>query len=299
MIDIAFLGTGAMMPTADRWLSSALMRIGSQLILLDCGEGVQIPWRSTGWGFKRLDLICISHWHADHIAGLPGVLHALALADRQKPVTIIGPKGTRDIVSSLRQLAPVLPFDLVTVDLADGQHWQSGPVTIDVRLGDHQIPVLVYRFSLARRPAYLAEVAEQRSVPREHWSTLADGIDVDGWQAADFTGPPRRGLSIGFMTDTRPTVSARDLLEGVDLLIADGTYGDDADLVNAVQNKHMTFREAAAFAQTAGVERLILTHFSPKIADPGAWLGNATSEFPATELADPRTVISLNFPDSD
>ena len=99
MIDIAFLGTGAMMPTAQRWLSSALMRIDSQLILLDCGEGTQIPWRSLGWGFKRLSLICFSHWHADHIAGLPGILHALAVADRTEPLTIIGPKGTRNIVT--------------------------------------------------------------------------------------------------------------------------------------------------------------------------------------------------------
>ena len=110
MIDIAFLGTGAMMPTAKRWLSSALMRIDSQLILLDCGEGTQIPWRSLGWGFKRLSLICFSHWHADHIAGLPGILHALAVADRTEPLTIIGPKGTRDIVTDLRELAPVLPY---------------------------------------------------------------------------------------------------------------------------------------------------------------------------------------------
>lgn len=298
MIDIAFLGTGAMMPTAKRWLSSALMRIDSQLILLDCGEGTQIPWRSLGWGFKRLSLICFSHWHADHIAGLPGILHALAVADRTEPLTIIGPKGTRNIVTNLRELAPVLPYDVVCADLADGQHWQQGNVGIDVCAGNHQVPVLVYRFSIARRPAFQVDIAEERGVPREAWSRLADGVDVDGWQAGEFQGPPRRGLSVGFMTDTRPTQAALTLLQGVDLLISEGTYGDDADEANAIQNKHLTFREAATFASEAGVQRLVLTHFSPKMETPEQYLPNAQSAFPATELADPGQPSTLNFLDS-
>ena len=298
MIDIAFLGTGAMMPTAKRWLSSALMRIDSQLILLDCGEGTQIPWRSLGWGFKRLSLICFSHWHADHVAGLPGILHALAVADRTEPLTIIGPKGTRNIVSNLRELAPVLPYDVVCADLADGQHWQQGNVGIDVCAGNHQVPVLVYRFSIARRPAFQVDIAEERGVPREAWSRLADGVDVDGWQAGEFQGPPRRGLSVGFMTDTRPTQAALTLLQGVDLLISEGTYGDDADEANAIQNKHLTFREAATFASEAGVQRLVLTHFSPKMETPEQYLPNAQSAFPATELADPGQPSTLNFLDS-
>ena len=298
MIDIAFLGTGAMMPTAKRWLSSALMRIDSQLILLDCGEGTQIPWRSLGWGFKRLSLICFSHWHADHIAGLPGILHALAVADRTEPLTIIGPKGTRNIVSNLRELAPVLPYDVVCADLADGQHWQQGNVGIDVCAGNHQVPVLVYRFSIARRPAFQVDIAEERGVPREAWSRLADGVDVDGWQAGEFQGPPRRGLSVGFMTDTRPTQAALTLLQGVDLLISEGTYGDDSDEANAIQNKHLTFREAATFASEAGVQRLVLTHFSPKMETPEQYLPNAQSAFPATELADPGQPSTLNFLDS-
>ena len=121
MIEIAFLGNGGMMPTATRWLSSTLLRIERQLILLDCGEGAQIPWRSTGWGFKRLSQICISHGHADHVAGLPGLLHAVALAGRTEPVTIIGPRGTRNIVAGIKELAPVMPYDLVVADLANGQ----------------------------------------------------------------------------------------------------------------------------------------------------------------------------------
>ena len=298
MIDIAFLGTGAMMPTAKRWLSSALMRIDSQLILLDCGEGTQIPWRSLGWGFKRLSLICFSHWHADHIAGLPGYCTRWPWPDRTEPLTIIGPKGTRNIVSNLRELAPVLPYDVVCADLADGQHWQQGNVGIDVCAGNHQVPVLVYRFSIARRPAFQVDIAEERGVPREAWSRLADGVDVDGWQAGDFQGPPRRGLSVGFMTDTRPTQAALTLLQGVDLLISEGTYGDDADEANAIQNKHLTFREAATFASEAGVSATCPDPFQSQDGDAGALSANAQSAFPATELADPGQPSTLNFLDS-
>ena len=142
---------------------------------------------------------------------------------------------------------------------------------IDVCAGNHQVPVLVYRFSIARRPAFQVDIAEERGVPREAWSRLADGVDVDGWQAGEFQGPPRRGLSVGFMTDTRPTQAALTLLQGVDRLISEGTYGDDADEANAIQNKHLTFREAATFASEAGVQRLVLTVlWSPKMETAGA-----------------------------
>src|SRR4051794_8641878 len=103
MIDIAFLGTGAMMPTSSRWLSSMLIRMGDEMMLFDAGEGVQIPWRDQGWGIKRLSFLALSHHHADHIAGIPGVLLALANAGREEPVTIVGPRGTRALATGLRE----------------------------------------------------------------------------------------------------------------------------------------------------------------------------------------------------
>lgn len=301
MIDLTFLGTGAMMPTSRRWLSSFLMRVDGRLILFDVGEGSQIPWQQSGWGFKRLDTICLSHWHADHVAGLPGVLHALAHAGREEPVTIIGPKGTRAMAHALRELAPELPYPLAVADLVDGQSWQIGPLTASVRLGAHRVPVLAYRFDLPRAPAFLADRAEGLEIPRDRWAELARGgeISVNGstYRGADFTGPPRRGLSVGVMTDTRPFPAAADHLAEVDLLIADGTYGDPADGEKAVAHMHMTFADAAGVARDAGARRLILTHFSPKMEDPSIWLEGARSIFPATELAVPRETITLNYED--
>lgn len=301
MIDIAFLGNGSMMPLPNRWLSSILLRVDGELTLLDCGEGTQIPWRVLGWGFKRVSTICLSHNHADHVAGLPGVLHAIAIADRTQPVTILGPMGTRHVVNGLRAIAPDLPFEVRVADLAGGDEWETRRMRMSVVDGDHRIRSLIVRFDVPRKPEFMADLAEWAGVPRHLWSVLSDGLDVE-WEsgstlAADFLGPPRPGLSVGFMTDTRPTSSAIELLQGVDLLIAEGTYGDEADLENAIRNMHMTFREAAEVARAAGVRELILTHFSQKLAEPAQWLDNARSVFPNASIAETGKTLSLNFRD--
>jgi ribonuclease Z len=301
MIDIAFLGNGSMMPLPNRWLSSILLRVDGELTLLDCGEGTQIPWRVLGWGFKRVSTICLSHNHADHVAGLPGVLHAIAISDRTQPVTIVGPKGTRRVVNGLRTIAPDLPFDVRMADLANGDEWQAGKMRMSVVDGDHRIRSLIVRFDVDRKPEFRVQLAESEGVPRHLWSALSDGLDAE-WdnqtvRAAEFLGPPRRGLSVGFMTDTRPTPAALELLRGVDLLIAEGTYGDEIDLENAIRNKHMTFREAAEVARDAGARELILTHFSQKMAEPAQWLINARLVFPNTSIAETGMILTLNFRD--
>src|SRR5947209_5652215 len=101
MIDLLLLGTGGMMPLPQRWLSSLLVRCEGELILFDCGEGTQVPMQSFGWGFRRLSAICLSHWHADHVAGLPGILHTIANSNRTEPLTIYGPAETLRVVRGL------------------------------------------------------------------------------------------------------------------------------------------------------------------------------------------------------
>ena len=289
------------MPSPGRWLSSLLIRVADELMLFDAGEGVQIPWRAQGWGMKRVSMICMSHWHADHVAGLPGVLHSLANAGREEPVTILGPKGTRAIVTGMREIVPVLPYEVISADLSNGDHWQWNELAISVAFGLHRVPVLVYRFDLPRKPAFQVDLAREREVPLEFWSDLAAGIDVrDGKRdliADDYLGSERRGISFGVATDTRPTESIERHLHGVDLLVAEGTYGEDADHDNAVQNMHMTFREAAIFASRTGARQLLLTHFSPKMTDPQAYVQNATAEFANTVIGVPGQTLSINYPD--
>src|SRR3954447_25805840 len=120
MLEAVLLGTGGMMPLPGRWLSSLLIRVSGQMTLFDCGEGTQIALRAAGWGFRRLGAICISHVHADHIAGLPGLLHTIANSGRVEPLSLVGPPGIGDVVRGLRVIAPVLPYEMVVSELNPG-----------------------------------------------------------------------------------------------------------------------------------------------------------------------------------
>ena len=301
MIDVLFLGNGAMMPLPDRWLSSALVRVRDEVMLLDCGEGTQIPWRRTGWGFKRLSLICLSHTHADHVAGLPGILHAVAIAGRERPLRIVGPAGTEAVVDGLRVIAPDLPFKVQVEELADGDDRPAiAGMSLRVIEGEHRVPVLLYRFDLPRSREFIPDRAVRLGVPRERWGefTKGEAVSIDGRVVAydDVHGPDRTGISFGFATDTRPVASAAPFFRDVDMLVCEGTYGDDADAENAVRNKHMTFREAATVAANARVGSLVLTHFSPKMGFPDEWIGNAVEVFQPVGLAQTGWARTLSFP---
>ena len=301
MIDLLMLGTGGMMPLPNRWLSSLLMRIEGDLTLFDCGEGTQIPWQQYGWGFRRLSTICLSHLHADHVAGIPGLLHAVANSGREEPVTLVGPPGTVHVVQALREIAPVLGFELRIREIDDGVRFALGELAMaTVIRGDHALPVLCYRVDVARAKRFLVERAVENEIPQRLWSHLQRGDDVElngvVVQAADFLGPDRDGLSVGFVTDTRPVPSLPGFLHDVDLLVCEGTYGDSSDHEKAIERKHMTFQETATLAKEAQAGALWLTHFSPAVADPHAWLHNATAVFPATTIGYSGMQATLAFP---
>lgn len=289
MIDVLLLGTGAMVPLPDRYLSSMLFRIGGSLNLIDCGEGTQMSWRRFHWGFRRLDAIFLTHHHADHVAGLPGLFHTVANAGRTEPMHIYGPPGIFEVVRGLRVIAPHLPYDMHVHEVEGGDEFTlpSG-VRGRVEYGDHRGPVLAYRFDLPREPAFLPERANALGVPQRAWKRLARGetVEVDGRSVRpeDVHGEPRKGLSFAFITDTRPTEELVALVEGVDLLVCEGTYGDDADATKAVEKRHMTFREAATIARDAHAGALWLTHFGAGMRDPERWVSNARDVFPATEI---------------
>jgi ribonuclease Z len=302
MIDAVLLGTGGMLPLPDRWLSSLVIRVNGHLTLFDCGEGTQIAWRESGWGFRRLGAICISHTHADHVAGLPGLLHAVSNAGRTEPITIFGPAGTADVVSALRTIAPILPYEVLLTDLRGGEHFTlPGGLVGSCEPGDHALPVLAYRADLVRSRAFLPERARALKVPIELWKRLQSGEPVSwtGGTAIPDTvlGPPRSGVSIAYVTDTRPVAELSRFLEAVDLLICEGTYGSDEDLPKAVRNRHMTFREAATLAKKANARRLWITHFSPALENPDAFVANAMEEFSKAMIGRDGLSIALPFAD--
>jgi ribonuclease Z len=302
MIDVALLGTGGMMPLPGRWLSSLLVRVNGAMTLFDCGEGTQIAWRQTGWGFRRLGAICISHTHADHIAGLPGLLHAVANAQRTEPIDLFGPSGTEAVVRGLRTIAPVLPFEVRVRELRDGERFAlPGGLAGSCAAGEHGLPVLGYRAELARGRAFLPEQARRLGIPLPLWSRLQAGEPVE-WEGGSVApehvlGLDRPGISLAYITDSRPVPGLEKLVSGVDLLICEGTYGDDVDLAKAVRNQHMTFREAATLARDAEAVRLWLTHFSPGLDDPAAFADNATDIFPNAVIGHDGLTTTLRFHD--
>lgn len=301
MIDLLLLGTGGMMPMPNRWLSALLVRIEGELILFDCGEGTQIPWQLYGWGFRRVGIICLSHLHADHVAGIPGLLHAIANSGRRDPVTLYGPPGTVHVVQALREIAPVPSLEVRIREIDDGVRFAlPGGAVGSVIRGDHALPVLCYRIDVARARRFLADRAKSADIPQQLWSSLQRGQDVSIgtslYRAEAFLGPERRGISIGFVTDTRPVPDLPGFLAGVDLLICEGTYGDSADAHKALDKKHMTFAEAAELARDSSAGALWLTHFSPAVHNPYDWLHNATAIFPHSTIGYSGMEATLSFP---
>jgi ribonuclease Z len=302
MLDICMLGTCGMMPMPERWLSCALLRCGATLTLFDCGEGTQVPWKSLGWGFRQLGAICLTHMHADHVVGLPGVLFMVAHAGRTEPLDIYGPRGTTYVVDGLRRVAADLPFPIHIHELKGGERFAlPGGLRGSCAPAAHGIPCLAYRAELERRPAFQVDHARALGLPVQLWSRLQHGesVEHDGRMVLpeQVLGAPRRGISLAFITDTRPTPALGTFARDVDLLICESMYDDPADLPLAQANAHMLAEEAAGIAKAAGAQRLLLTHFSPKINDPAQAERAARRVFPEARAARDGTVVTLDFPD--
>lgn len=294
-----------MQPLPDRWLSSLVIRFGHELTLFDCGEGTQIVARAFSWGFKRISTICISHHHADHVAGLPGILMCIANAGRTDPVTIYGPRKTVQIVEALLTICPRLPYPLKVVELGEGgEAVIAGDLkarVIEVR--QRTMPVLAWRFELPRHRGFDRDAALRDQVPQSAWSQLQDGIDVtvDGRElrAESYLGPKRAGIAFGIVTDTRPGPRITELMQGVDLLVSEATYLEDDDLEKAKIVDHFVLSEACALANEAGAKRLLLTHFSGAYLDPLAYEPSAKELFPNAEIGYSGWETTLSYPDEE
>lgn len=302
MLDICLLGTGGMMPMPGRFLTSLAARLNGRMMLIDCGEGTQVTMKMQGWGFKNIDAICFTHFHADHISGLPGLLLTIGNAGRTEPLKLVGPQGLTYIVEGLRRIAPELPFPLELIELGKDtpNPLQLGEFEVSFCQADHMVRCYAYRIDVKRRGKFDPKKAEALGLPRPLWGKLQKEGAVE-FEGKTYTpdmvlGAERPGIAMAYCTDSRPVDRLAHFAKGVQLFICEGMYGEEEKKPKALEHKHMLFSEAARLAKFAEAEELWLTHFSPALQEPTEFLQNATDIFPNTLLGEERKMTTLYFP---
>ncbi len=306
-MEIFVLGSGGMMPMPERALSAFILRRdnSSELLLFDCGEGTQVQLKRLGLGWGALERVFISHTHADHVTGLPGLIMLISQTDRERPLHIYGPPRIRDYVDSLAVLEPVLSFPLCVHELEDeGVACEAEEYRVECRWLKHRRPCLGYRLCERERPGrFDTERAAALNVPRGperaklvqgESITLADGRRVS---PDEVVGPPRAGLKVAFVTDTRPCPGAVELARDADLFICEGMF-DDEHAEDAKSKMHLTASEAAHIAAEAGAKRLALTHISPRFMGRAARAlqQEARAAFPRAWVVRDLETIRLPLP---
>ncbi|MBY0758907.1 MULTISPECIES: ribonuclease Z [Sellimonas] len=303
MLDVCLLGTGGMMPLPYRWLTSLMMRYNGSSILIDCGEGTQIAIKEKGWSFKPIDVICFTHYHGDHISGLPGLLLTMGNADRKEPLTLIGPKGLERVVNALRVIAQELPFELKFMEITEPvQTFEMDGYRLRAFKVNHNVICYGYTIEIDRAGKFDVERARQQEIPQRLWRFLQKGetMEEDGkiYTPDMVLGPPRKGIKLTYCTDTRPTKSIAENAVGSDLFICEGMYGEPDKAKKAVEYKHMTFYEAARLAKEADVQEMWLTHYSPSLTRPEEYMDEVRKIFPGAKAGKDRMSVELYFPES-
>ena len=288
------------MPLPYRYLTSMMARYNGQSILIDCGEGTQIAMKEKGWSPKPIDIMCFTHYHADHISGLPGMLLTMGNAERTSPLLMIGPKGLERVVNSLRVIAPELPFPIVFKEITqEEERFQFDGFHIDAFKVCHNVICYGYRISVERNGKFQVDRAKEQNIPVACWNRLQHGESVE-YEGCFYTpdmvmGEDRRGISVTYCTDTRPTPLIEKYAADADLLILEGMYGEREKLAKAKEHRHMMFEEAAMIAAKADPKGLWLTHYSPSLTHPEEYMKDVKKIFPRAHAARDGKTVELCF----
>jgi ribonuclease Z len=295
-----------MMPLPYRRLTALMMRYNGSSLLIDCGEGTQVAIRERGWSFHDIDVVCITHFHGDHISGLPGLLLSMGNADRTEPLTIVGPKGLERTVNALRVIAPELPFEIKFIEIADAvTELNLFGYRINAFKVNHRVTCYGYSVMIDRAGKFDPEKAAANNVPMKAWSRLQKGqtVEIDGitYTQDMILGPERRGLKVTYCTDTRPVKIISEMAADADIFICEGMYGEDDKDNKAVEHKHMTFTEAAKLAAAAepNPKEMWLTHYSPSLVNPAEYVGRIRSIFPNVIATKDLRTTTLKFVDEE
>lgn len=305
-LELFVLGTGGMMPLPGRALTSLLVRREGELFLFDCGEGTQVSLRRLNLRWKKITSIFISHTHADHVTGLPGILMLSSQVDRDEPLGIYGPPRIREFVEAMRRtLDMYINYDIVVRELDGGEALAGDGFRISAHPLVHTKPCLAWCLEEGERPGvFHPEKAEALGVPRGPlWSALQDGESValaDGRtvHSRDVLGERRRGRKVCFATDTVAAPGLAEFVRGSDLFVCEGMFDQELS-ETAAEKRHLTAAQAARIAREAGVRRLGLIHYSPRYADRELkkLLAEAKEIFPETFLCRDLQHVPLPYDD--
>jgi ribonuclease Z len=304
MLSITFLGTSASIPTIDRNVAGLAVQREGETILFDCGEGSQRQMMRYGVGFTFREIF-FTHYHADHMLGVTGLLRTLGLQDRSTPVMLYGPKGAQRILGAAISLGIERnKFPVEILEVKPGDRLGRDEYDVVVFETDHRADTvgfaLVEHARLGRfNPARALELGIPEgplwgALHRGKTITLPDGRTI---APSDLVGAPRRGRSLVYTGDTRPHLAVVEAAHGADLLVHEATFGGD-EQERAKETGHSTAAEAARIAAEAGVRRLVLTHISSRYnRDTAELLAEAKAVFPETIIA--RDGMTLDVPYSD
>jgi ribonuclease Z len=302
VLSVTFLGTGAACPTVDRNVAGLAVQREGETILFDCGEGTQRQMMRYGVGFSFTEVF-FTHFHADHMLGITGLLRTMGLQDRTAPVTLYGPRGAQRILGAAMSLGIERnKFPVEVVEIKAGDRLRRDEYDIVVFETQHRADTVGYALAEhTRLGRFHPERARELGVPEGPlWGRLHKGETVtldDGRTVSppDLVGAPRRGRTLVYSGDTRPHLAVLEAARGADLLIHEATFGGD-ETERAVETGHSTAAEAARVALEAGVRRLVLTHISPRYTrDAPELLAEARAVFPETAIARDGMTVEVPF----
>jgi ribonuclease Z len=301
-LSVTFLGTSSAAPTKARGLPSIALRREGELILMDCGEGVQRRVLAESIGLGKDTTILITHLHGDHVTGLLGLLQTMSLAQRRRALTIVAPAKLLkwlEVTSELLNIGLTFPIEFIAVK--PGVVLRTSSFRVRAARALHSVEAYSYLVEENPRPGvFYPEKAKSLGVPEgKLWSRLQRGrsVLVKGRKIlpSEVTGPTRPGRKVGYSGDTRPSSRLSRLFKGCDLLIFDSTFSA-SDQSRAVERKHSTCVEAAELAKRAGVRRLVLTHFSARYTSTAGLVREAKEVFPHTVAAADGLTLEVDYP---
>ncbi|MCZ2856123.1 MAG: ribonuclease Z [Candidatus Bathyarchaeota archaeon] len=305
-LSVIFLGTAGSVPTPKRSLPAIVIHRKNELLIFDCGEGIQRQMIQSGVGFHRKTKVFISHLHGDHILGLPGLLQTMSLLDRERKLEIYGPPGIETFVNAIQQTVQFnLTFPLTICEVENAKTvCKEKEYEAHAVWADHVVPSLAYALIEKPRPGrFNLEKAKALGVPEGPlWSTLQHGSAVklpNGRvvKSEEIIGPSRPGRKIVYSGDTRPANSIAGLAKNADLLIHDGTFDDELK-DKAYEDGHSTASQAAEIANKAKAKWLILTHVSARYKNSDVLVEQARKIFAKSDIAEDFAKIDIPLKDS-